>query len=360
MSDILDHCTTFKLDQVEAELQAGYESTVQFDKPIGESLLMVDPEESDFNKWPIEPSVPYLKRLDAMCAKWGERLTVRFYAHYGQIFDGSQLQNLPNIHSLSADSLDQANNLEAIAELKHLSRLHLGVFEQEDKALLSKLPIGQLRELTLSATNTKALDLAPLGAATQLRKLYLDGHYKNIAVLGGLTGLEEFIFNAKTGLDLAFINGMTELKSLKFNLGGTKTIEEIELLHVQDMAFTETRGLCELGDMQRFPSLRRLLMQDQQHISQIKLGAANTALEHLWFYKCKKINALPGIEYCSSLKSLRWLFTEINPASLALPDTLTHLHMLSGKRKSEAQEIAAIEELGYIVDDHPDASFFYK
>ena len=172
--------------------------------------------------------------------------------------------------------------------------------------------------------------------------------------------MDEFTFNAKKGLDLSFINGMKNLTALKFNLGGTESIEVIELPELQDIAFTMTRGLAELGDMQRFPKLRRLFMQDQQHIERVQLGSENADLEHLWFYNCKQLNDVPGVEQCANLKSIRWLFTDTEPAMLTLPKSLTHLYLLSGKRKNEAAEIAAIEALGYSACDHPDSWFFYK
>lgn len=360
MTGTIDPCTAFDLDEAEADLRAGRETIVQFDKPIGDTLLLVDPSEADFEKWPRLPSGAYLERLDALCGTWGEQLKVRFYGHYGQVFDAAILALLPNIGSLSVDCLQDAANLEAIGDLERLSKLHLGVFELRDKAILGKLPVKQLRDLTLSATNTKALDLAPLANALNLKKLYLDGHHKGIAALAQLKGLEAFTFNPKKGLDLGFISAMQGLRALKFNLGGAETIAAIELPELQDMAFTMTRGLSELGDMQRFPKLRRLLMQDQQHIERVQFGAANTQLEHLWFHNCQNLAALGGLADCPKLKSLRWLETQTDPASLRLPESVTHLYMLSGRRKDEAAEKAAIEALGYTAAAHDEAMFFYK
>lgn len=360
MTGVPDLCMAFNLDEIEAELESGRDATVQFDKSIGDTLLLVDPAEEAVGRWPRQPSAPYLERLDGMCARWGDRLTVRFYAHYSQVFDASILERLPNVASLAADCLWQASNLEAIGDLRRLSKLRLGVFELADKDILRKLPLRQLGELTLTPTSTKAVDLAPLAEAKVLRRLFLEGHHRNIEALKALDGLEEFTLNAKKGLDLRFINGMTGLVALKFNLGGTESIEAIELPQLRDLAFTMTRGLTELGDLQRFPKLRRLLMQDQQHISQVRVGAGNADLEHLWFYNCKALNAIAGVAQCGSLKSIRWLFTDNDPAKLMLPASLTHLLMLSGKRKAEADEIAAIEALGYIASQHPEAQFFYK
>ncbi len=360
MISTLDLCTVFDLNKAEKDLRFGREPSIQFDKPVGDTLLVVDPSQADFEKWRQVPSGPYLEHLDALCAKWGHKLKVRFYGHYGQVFDGAVLKRLPNIGSLSVDCLQEAINLEAIAELEHLRKLHLGVFELEDKSILSTLPLKQLRELMLSQTNTRALDLAPLAEAANLERLYLEGHSKGIAALAELKGLESFTFNPKKGSDLSFINGMRGLRALKFNLGGTETIEAIALPELQDMAFTRTRGLSELGDMQRFPKLRRFMMQDQPHVESARFGAENTDLEHLWFDNCKKLSTLYGVEECPKLESLRWLFTEKAPASLALPRSVTHLFMLSGKRGEEAAEKAVIEKLGYTAALHREAMFSYK
>ncbi len=351
----------FDLNQVETELQQGGEATVQFSDPIGEKLAIVpsngggDPE-----AWPLVSSADYLAHLNALCRQWGAKLTVRFYGHHSDIFDGKCLRDVCEARSVSIDSIYEAENLEAIGELEHLSHLHLGVFELADKAILAKLPLKQLSRLTLSQTQTKALDLAPLEGATALKKLYLDGHYKNIAKLGGLDGLHEFTFNPKAGLDLGFINSMTSLRALKLLLGGTNSLADIQLDGLQDLACTQVRGLTQMGDMQRFPALRRVLVQDQKQLEQVQFGAANRALEHVWFYNCPGLTDIAGLADCANLQSLRWLFTETDPASLTLPKSLTHLHMLSGKRKAEAEKKASVEAMGLIAEDHPDAWFFFK
>ena len=356
-----NNAIAFDLDQIELDLKTHGEATVQFDRPIGETLSIVPNNGSaDPKDWLQTPSTDYIARLNAMCREWGAKLTVRFYGHYNDVFDGRSVHQFPDVHSLAADCLYEAENVEAIGELPHLSRLSLGIFELKDKAILSKLPLNTLTHLTLTATETKALDLAPLADASALQKLFLEGHHKNIAALANLRGLQEFTFNAKKGLDLSFINGMSDLRALKFNLGGTESIEGITLDRLQDIAFTMVRGLNELGDMQRFPVLKRLLAQDQQQFSSVKFGAGNQELEHLQFYNCGKLTRIEGLEQCPKLLSLRWLFTDSDPAKLNLPKSLTHLHMLSGSRKTEGAEKAAIEALGYIADDHREASFFYK
>ncbi|MEM9501993.1 MAG: hypothetical protein AAF941_09120 [Pseudomonadota bacterium] len=351
----------FDLDQVEMELRRHGETTVQFDRPIGEMLSIVPANGStDPKDWPQIPRADYLVRVNSLCREWGPKLKVRFYGHHGDVFDGRSVHQFPDAHSLAVDCIYEAENVEAIGELPHLSRLSLGIYELKDKALLSKLPLEKLTHLTLTATETKALDLAPLAVASALQRLYLEGHHKNIAALANLNELREFTFNAKKGLDLSFINGMSELRALKFNLGGTESIENIALERLQDIAFTMVRGLNELGDMQRFPALRRVLVQEQKQFTRVKFGRGNQELEHLQFFNCGKLTSIEGLAQCPQLLSLRCLLTDIDPASLDLPKSLTHLHISSGKRSDKEKEREVIEAMGYIASDHRDASFSYK
>ncbi|QKG72133.1 hypothetical protein [Erythrobacter mangrovi] len=349
------------LEEVEAELRQGKDATIQFNGPIRDAVRMLKPSDAwDQENGPIIAADDYVERVRAMCREWGEALTVRFYDHRGDVFDGREVHAFPEAQSLHLGGFDQAINLESAFELPLLKRLCVSYFGLDNKQLLNHLNFGQLTHLTLTETNTKALDLSPLANGQKLQKLFLVGHHKNIEKLANLGQLEEFTFSAKTGLDLSFLNGMANLRALKFNLGGAASIADIELPKLEDIAFTMVRNLAELGDMQRFPSLRRLFMQDQQQLEHVRFGPGNTSLEHLWFYNCQKLNRIEGLADCTSLKSLRWIFTDIDPASLKLPSSLTHLHMLSGKRGAEAEEKAKIEAKGYVADDHDDAWFFYK
>ncbi len=349
------------LDLAVGELRAGREVTIQFAHAIGDTLHVFSPDEmgEPDDGTPVSAE-DYVERVRALCRQFGEQVTIRFYDHFEEVFDGASVQMFPEAQSLHLGSLDEVENLEAAFQLPNLKRLVLSCFWLKDKRILEHLNFDLLTHLTIDQTNTKALDLAPLEQAQSLKALYLAPHHKNIGALSALTNLEEFAFSSKKGLDLSFINGLENLRSLKFNLGGTESIADIALPKLEDIAFTMTRNLEELGDMQRFPALKRVFMQDQQQVERIRFGAENRALEHLWFYNCNALEELEGLNECARLKSLRWIFTDRDPATLSLPNSLTHLHVLSGKRGAEAKEKAAIKAMGYIPDDHDDAWFFYK
>ena len=313
----------FCLDSIEKDLKEHGEASVQFDRPFGDVFhILTGQAGEDFENLPTIGRDEYLSRLRKLCVEWGDRLTVRFYAHYYELFDGKVLLDLPEIQSLMVNSLkDAVTNLECIGELPNLKKLHIGVYELENKKLLDAIPVSNLTDLTLEEARTKALDLSALKNAQSLKRLRIFGHKKNIEAVGGLSGLEDFSFNPMKGMTFDFLQNMTSLKSLKFVLGGVESIESLgEMPTVEDMAFTMVRGLSELGDLQRFPSLERFFMQDQPQVTDIKFGASNAALKHVWLYNCPKLSSLGDLSKTPNLESLHAVKTDLSLKGLSPPN----------------------------------------
>ena len=356
----LDQVLVSDLDVVEAELTDGIPWEVQFDRTLGPEVFVMrfdaDGALSESSRG-LVATKSYFERLNGLCAGFGEQLAVRFYGHYGEVFDARVLENLPNAHALTVNCLDDACNLEAIAGLKNLSHLSLGARNLTDKAILSRLPVGQLKSLTLEEADTKALDLAPLAEGSNLTTLKIYGHRKNIAALGSLSTLEEFGFNPAKGMSLEFINGMTDLKALKLVLGGTEHLRDIELPNLQDLAVTQTRGFNDFGDLQRFGTLRRVLVQDEPHLKTITTGSGNPELQHVWFHNCPGLGEIAGLEDLPALRSLHASKTGLSDGIIdQLPTTVTHALIMSKGKKGQIGK----KHAGLTIGDHPDMPFFYK
>lgn len=356
-----DLCVVPSLDGINIQLQLGNETQVQFSSPIGKMI-----ETQKFNS--VGDLLPgktlksdvYLARLDELCARYGSALNVRFYGFYSEIFDARILNRLPNIRSLTVNCLSEACHLETIGEIKHLEDLSLGVFDLQQKDILHALPLKSLKTLTLEETNTKALDLAPLAEAHDLRQLRLFGQKKNIEVIGGLAQLEEFVFNPAKGKSLEYLNGMTNLQTLKLILGGCENFNEVKLGKLKDLAVTQVRGLSTLGDLTRFSLLERLLVQDQIQLQSVAFTSQISNLRHIWFNNCKILDALPGLNTLPKLTSLSAYQTALSIDMLTMPKSLTHAYIHSGRLRTEQAETASIVALGLRDEMHPDASFFFK
>lgn len=354
-------CLVPNLDGINIQLQTGHATQVQFSSPFGDMVetFKIDRGGNLLPGKKIETDT-YLVRIDELCARHGCALNVRFFGFYSDVFDAQILEHLPNIRSLTVNCLHDAIHLETIGSLKGLEDLSFGVFDLQEKDILNHFPLEKLKSLTLEETNTKALDLAPLAKGHALRLLRLFGHKKNIETLSALNKLHEFIFNPAKGISIEFINSMTELRILKFVLGGCEDFNEVRLPYLKDLALTQVRGLTTLGDLSRFPKLERLLIEDQIQLQPVTFNAKSKALKHVSFVNCKVLDALPGLNTLPNLESVTAFGTGISIDKMKLPKSLTHASVHSGRVKDKRTENASIVARGLVLENHPDASFFYK
>jgi len=341
-------------------LEQGYSFEIQFGSRIEDSLDIFEIKQGDLALKDTVSAADYLAQLNALCREFGPLMQVRFYGHHSDVFDGAVLNHLPDVADLTLNCLDEAKNLDALGGLSLLENLALGIYELADKEVLSRVPLTKLTSLCLEESATKALDLAPLSEAKRLKTLKLYGHKKNIAAIGNIAGLEEFVFNPARNMDLDFINRLTRLKALKFVLGGIDDFNAVALPGLDQLAVTRVRGLTTLGDLSRFPQLRQLQVQDQKQISTIAFSAQSARLANISIDNCKSLKELSGLGRLPALKSLSVSRTALDIQELSLPKSLTHMSSFPGTTKGNKAAKDYIRSLGLIPEIHPDMPFFYK
>jgi hypothetical protein len=303
----------------------------------------------------------YLDRIQQACAALGDGLEVRFYDHFEDVFDASVLDRLPGIRRLSIDGLSQVRQPEAVGRLPDLTSLCFGPQRINDARILGALGVHRLVHFTLAETPAPAIDLAPLAEARSLRSLRLLGHGKNTEAIGHLSSLRELAIQTSSKVSLEFINRLVSLESLKLVLGNTSSIRAIEALPaLRDLSFREVRNLEDLGDLQRFPRLRRLQVSDQPRIGALHVGRRNAALEHLYLYSVPRLQALEGFSSLPAVKSLFAYDSRLDLPWSALPATLTHFQLMTKAVRGRGEHDAQVRARGLIPDVHPDATFFYK
>ena len=79
----LENISTIEAAEIEAILARGDRPIIQFSTPGYSPEL--------------------LRQIDRLCATFGPRLEVRFYGHFGTVFDAACLALLPNVASLAID-----------------------------------------------------------------------------------------------------------------------------------------------------------------------------------------------------------------------------------------------------------------
>jgi len=303
----------------------------------------------------------YLDLIQQACARLGDGLEVRFYDHDFREFDASVLDHLDEIRRLSLDGLEIVGHPEAVGRLPKLTVLRFGPRRITDARILGAIGVHRLEHFTLASTPTRTLDLAPLGDARSMRSLRLLGHGKNTEAIGRLASLDELALQPSSKFSLEFINRLVSLQTLKFVLGSATSIRPIESLPaLRDLSFREVRNLEDLGNLERFPRLRRLLVSDQPKITELQVGRGNAALEHIYLYSVPRLETLKGLSELPAVKSFFAYDSRLELPWSELPATLTHFQLMSKAMKGREAHNAEVRARGMTPDVHSDSQFFYK
>jgi hypothetical protein len=303
----------------------------------------------------------YLSRVQQACARLGDSLELRFFDHFEEEFDASVLDDLSEVRRLAIDGLDVVRSPEAIGRLPKLTSLLFGPRRLNSSQVLRHIGVHRLTHFTLAGTPRPAIDLAPLAAATSLRSLRLLGQGKNAEAIGHITSLSELAIQPATSFSLEFISRLKTLGTLKLVLGRATSISSISGLEsLHDLSFREVRLLEDLGDLQRFPRLRRLQISDQPRLPVVRVGDRNEALEHLYLYSVPSLSRLEGFSTLPAVKSLFAYDSQLNLPLSELPRTLTHFQLMTKALRGRDVHEAEVLEKGLTPAVHPDATFFYK
>ena len=191
---------------------------------------------------------------------------IRVYGHYSAECDLTFARLLTNARHFAADCLMQASGVEAIAEIPGLESLSLGIFELKDFGVLERISPG-LKSLSLGATRSKRPSLSPLSKFRLLQTLYIEGHSKDIDVLGGLLELEDVTLRSITTPDLCYLAHLPRLWSLDIKLGGIRCFKGIEGKgSVKYLELWQVRDLRDIGVLGTLPGLQNLFLQSLPHI----------------------------------------------------------------------------------------------
>lgn len=295
-------------------------------------------------------ATPLLADLDALAASCGAALEIRFYGHHFTPFDAAILRALPHAANLSLDCHTSAVNLDTLGELRHLRRLQLGVYDMQEHDILALENLRALEYLSLGETRKANIDLAPLRHWPQLGQLHTTGHVKNIATITALPALARLSLSQIKSKDAVdFIGAMPALSQLRFILGGRASIAHVTAPLLEELEVVRVRGLEDLGDIGRFPRLRRLSVEDQIKVQEVRFGE-NPALAWLVLRNCKTLAQLHGVAALPALGNLAVYLTQLDVDALlagGLPATLHHLTLATGKRKRDEAVQAHLAALGY-------------
>lgn len=227
---------------------------------------------------------------------------LRVYGHYSNRCDLSFARLVPNVRHFAADCLMRASGLEALAELRGLESLSLGIFDLTDFSVLERLSPG-LTSLSLGATRSKRPTLTPLRKFRSLRVLYLEGQSKDIDVLGELLELEDVTLRSITTQDLWYLGHLPKLWSLDIKLGGIRGFAGIEgKQSIKYLELWQVRDLRSVDVVGTLPGLQNLFLQSLPHIESFPGLTDSTVLRRIVVQNLKGLRDFTALEAAPALE----------------------------------------------------------
>lgn len=223
---------------------------------------------------------------------------LRAYGPWFKNFDLDFLRHYPFVRHLEIDVLDLAN----LDGLQHVS--------------------PELESFGLGETKRKAHSFSFLQRFPRLRTLHLEGHTKDIDVIGALSQLEKLTLRSITLPDLSVLRPLKQLRALEIKLGGTKKLDLLpEIGKLRYLELWMIRGLTDLGPIASVRTLQFLFLQALKNVAVIPSLAGLPLLRRIHLHTMKGLTDLrPGRGSCTgrvgghrhaptcagSLSALRW------------------------------------------------------
>ena len=174
--------------------------------------------------------------------------------------------------------------------------MSLGIFDLTDFSVLERLPPG-LTSLSLGATRSKRLSLAPLSSFRSLRILFLEGQSKDIEVLNELPELEDVTLRSVTTPDLRYLSHLQKLWSLDVKLGGIRGFAGIEGKNsIKYLEVWQVRDLRKIDIVGSLPGLQNLFLQSLPHIESFPGLTNSIALRRIVVENLKGLRDFKALE----------------------------------------------------------------
>ncbi|TDQ63666.1 hypothetical protein ATL17_1673 [Maritalea mobilis] len=306
---ITDPTDAIDAQQIETAFATGHGVTIQF------SHDCYTPEQ--------------LREIDQLCQQHGSKIEVRFFAHDIEPFDASILSALPNVKWLTLGAMEEVRGIDTIARLPKLEQLSIDISALNDPAFIDSLPLEQLTRLSVAGNQKRNFDLATLARAQNLQDLFIQGHTKNIEIIGDLPNLASLgLSSMPNRQSLDFVNKIQGLKSLLLIIGGRTSIDDVQNETLEELRIIRVRGLDSLGDLARFHALRKLQVEDQLQLKALSLDGVD--LHELTVLNCKNLAEITGLEDQRNLQLFRVGRTGLDLdglANLSWPETITQLDL---------------------------------
>ena len=277
---------------------------------------------------PIEPNTIELLNNHLFAER--DDIELRAYGFYDQPCDLNFLSALPNVTRFTIDCITEAVNLDAITQLNKLKSLNIGVYYLESFKILSYLP-NTLETIILGQTKSKKPDLAVLERFRGLKKIYIEGHTKNIEVIGLLHQLEDVTLRSVTTKHVEYLTPLKKMWSLDIKLGGINNFSAIEgMENIKYLELWQVRGLNDLSFISTLTGLQYLFLQSLTNVEVLPVLSGLPKLRKIFLESMKGLKNISSLGHAPALTE----FTHWFPMNMKMEDYIPLLSNPSVKRVS--------------------------
>jgi len=266
------------------------------------------------------------------------------------------LSRYPNV---TLRAYGELANLDFLQHFPELRRLQVDIYSLENWDGLKHLP-SDLEVLGLGTTK-KTLSLAVIKRFRSIRRLYLEGHHKDIGVLADMSGLRELTLRSLTLPDLGLLTGLRQLWSLEIKLGGTRDLRLLpRLKSLKYLELWMVRGLEDLSPVGDAVSLQYLSLQALRRVRSIPNLHKMTNLRRVYVETMKGLRDLRPLASAPALEELFVVgMSHLQPADFANFLGLHSLKRVSAGLGSQTKNEAVASLLGSLAysGQHPRFEF---
>jgi|SRR5215213_5305777 len=253
---------------------------------------------------------------------------------------GELLEDRPDVALRAYGGYDGTiADLEFLRHFPRLKRFHADALRYRDFTGIDGLRFlpDDLVELHLGDVGRR-FSLQPIGRFTSLQTLHLEGKWKDVDVIRGLTELEELELCSITLPDLSILTALPRLRRFALRLGGTRDLGLLP--SVAELAYLELwmiRGLDDISPIGELQNLQYLFLQDLSRVDRLPDMTRMTALRRVRLENLRSLTDLRPLLTAPALEALVvWSPRHLGPEHFAcLKDhpTLTHARIALGSMK---------------------------
>jgi hypothetical protein len=196
-----------------------------------------------------------------------------------------------------------SRDLDFLRYFSSLRRLHIALYELDDIAGFSHVA-PSLEELTFAETK-RTFSLRFLATMTCMKNLFLDGHKRDLPVIGDLVGLTRLGLSGITLPDLSVLLPLTALRQLSIFMGSTTNLALLPRVGtLEELFFMRITKLSDLSVLADLAGLKTMRLDWMHNVTALPGLAGLAGLEDVTLDTMKGLTDLSSLAAAPALRRL--------------------------------------------------------